>query len=186
LEALETRANPSAPVLTVVHPTWSDPNDVVVTGTVVDAHPGTAQITVYSGGSLASAYASSAGGFMVSLHTNNPGPAFIQAHNDQGQDSAVVMDATNPGGTGSAAPTIGNINITNSNGTWIITGTVTGGTPGSNIVNIGGAGRGTVEVTNPDGGFQIGVGATNGGYISITVTDPDSGQTSDPIDKPID
>jgi hypothetical protein len=185
VESLETRANPSAPALTVVHANWSDPNDVVVTGTVSDAHPGTTQVTVYSEGSLASAFASTAGGFMVSLHTDTPGPAYIQAHNDQGRDSAVVMDTSNPGGTGESAPTIGNINITNSNGQWVITGTVTGGTPGATVITVGGAGSGQTVVDDPGGSFKIGISVNNGGFISITATNIETGDSSDPIDTPI-
>jgi hypothetical protein len=188
VETLETRANPSAPVLTVVHPTWSDPNDIVVTGTVSGDNTATTQVTVYSGGALASAYASSAGGFTVSLHTNAPGPDYIQAHNDQGQDSAVVMDTSNPAGVGTTAPTIGNVTVTWSNGGWVISGTVTGGSPGSTIINVGGTGgnNGGTVLQNGDGTFTIGITSGPGGVVSITATNGDTGATSDPVDTVLD
>jgi len=184
VEALETRANPSAPVLTIVHPTWSDANDIVVTGTVSDAHPGTTQVTVYSGGALASAYANDAGGFTVSLHTSTPGAAYIQAHNDQRQDSAVVMDTSNPGGATSSAPTIGNVRVTQTDGGWVITGTVTGGSPGNTSISAGGTGgNGNTVLEGTDGSFSIGITINGpGGTITITATNADSGEASDPVD----
>jgi hypothetical protein len=166
---------------------WSDASDVVVTGTVTDANPSTTFVSVIAGGSVATAYANSVGGFSVSLHTDGTSAAAIQAHDSAGLNSNVVMDSS--GMSGNQTTNYGTIGLTGvqivqENGGWHIRGTVTGGSPGQTVITIvstmpGNNGQTTV-VENADGTFDIGINMTGGtgGDISITARDPMTGDIS--------
>jgi hypothetical protein len=169
VEALETRANPSAPMINVAQATWSDPNDIVITGTVTDANPAGTFLSLAGGGSLNTAYANSVGGFQIALHLNNTGPVSLVAHDSLGLNSSAMTFNTGVAQSIQyGAPSIGNVQITWGGTGWVLTGSVSGmpgGESSGTVVQVTDpSGHTQTVMTNPDGSFSAGVGSFGGTF----------------------
>src|SRR3954447_18196036 len=73
VEALEARANPSAPVLSNMTASWSgDGRQVVISGTVIDEHPGGTAIHV-TGAAQVDFHPDSRGNFLAYVNVADTG-----------------------------------------------------------------------------------------------------------------
>jgi hypothetical protein len=173
---------------------WLANGQVQIHGTVQDDSP-LKTIVHLTGSVVADAHPDSTGQYTVQLTPVTRGALYVQAVDANGLASATqsmpaAMNSTPPS-TSTTGPAITNIQITNTNGTWTISGTVENAPPGT-VIQIGSTnpawnGR-TATVDGPDGGFSIGFTPTTGdpgGTIGITAETPD-GLKSDTILQAID
>jgi hypothetical protein len=189
LESLETRANPSAPVLTGVSVDWSNPGVVAISGHVVDETPATTQVQV--GGAATGTFATDGKGqFAIVLKTLGTGGLYIRALDAEGLTSNPISYL--PGTqmlavTAVENPTFGDISISHEQDGWHIRGHVDGGSIGTIIKIINGPGdcAGQTGNVGDDGSFDIVINLPSdgsGGGISIIAIDQDTGSQSDQWD----
>ncbi|HEY1376504.1 MAG TPA: hypothetical protein VGF55_06900 [Gemmataceae bacterium] len=204
VQALEARANPSAPVLSNVAASWTgDGRQVVISGTVMDENPGTVAVHV-TGAAQDNFHPDAHGNLLIYVNVADTGSVYVQAQDDQNLMSSTTtiqngidLSSNSSGqaesGYAAGKPVLRDVTITNENGVWHIRGNVDNTSPVNTIIEIIGSSipgeTGNTVTVNPDGSFDIGIvldPKSTGGSISIIAIDQDTGEQSDQWDGMID
>jgi hypothetical protein len=187
LECLEARANPAAPVLTGMKANWGNENYVVVSGVVQDECPALAMIH-FGGSTQGKVQVGEDGEFVIALARTGAGRLYLRAEDEEGLISGTKSfgygdSQVPPAGT---QPVLGGVGISRGeDGLWHIRGHVDNTSPIGSIIKVirgPGDSSGQTGVVDAEGNFDIVLDVGEGGAISISANDQDSGTESDPWD----